>query len=47
MFFFVAYDGYGDRRQTPSVLTSIPTLAERHRDFRRAPGFCHDTFPFS
>ena len=29
MFFFMAYDGYRDRRQTPAVLTSIPTLAER------------------
>ena len=30
MFFFGAYDGYRDRRQTASVLTSIPTLAERN-----------------
>jgi len=30
MFFFAAYDGYRDRRQTASVLTSIPTLAEHN-----------------
>ena len=27
MFFFAAYDGYRDRRQSASVLTSVPTLA--------------------
>ena len=37
MFFFMAYDGYRDRRQTPSVLTSIPTLAERNGDFSALP----------
>ena len=38
MFFFVAYDGYRDRRQTASVLTSIPTLAAAQRRFQRAAG---------
>src|SRR5438876_2207122 len=33
MFFFVAYDGYRDRRQTPSVLVSVPTTAQRNGDF--------------
>jgi len=33
MFFFAAYGGYRDRRQTPSAFTSIPTLAERNGDF--------------
>jgi hypothetical protein len=33
MFFFGAFDGYRDRRQTGSMLTSIPTLAERSGDF--------------
>jgi Carboxypeptidase regulatory-like domain len=37
MFFFVAFDGYRDRRQTASVLTSIPTLAERNGDFSALP----------
>src|SRR5262245_3482629 len=37
MFFFGAYDGYRDRRQTPSVLTSIPTLAMRTGDFSALP----------
>jgi hypothetical protein len=37
MFFFMAYDGYRDRRQTASVLTSIPTLAERRGDFSALP----------
>ena len=37
MFFFVAYDGYRDRRQTPSTLTSIPTLAQRNGDFSALP----------
>src|SRR5206468_7900307 len=32
MFFFVAYDGYRDRRQTPSALVSIPTIAQRNGD---------------
>jgi hypothetical protein len=36
-FFFVAYDGYKDRRQTPSVLVSIPTEAQRHGDFSALP----------
>src|SRR5262245_50991173 len=37
MFFFGAFDGYRDRRQTPSALTSIPTLAERNGDFSALP----------
>jgi hypothetical protein len=37
MFFFAAYDGYRDRRQTASVLTSIPTLAMRNGDFSALP----------
>jgi Carboxypeptidase regulatory-like domain/TonB dependent receptor len=37
MFFFAAYDGYRDRRQTPSRLVSIPTLAQRRGDFSALP----------
>jgi hypothetical protein len=37
MFFFVAYDGYKDRRQTPTRLVSIPTMAERAGDFSALP----------
>ena len=37
MFFFVAYDGYRDRRQTESRLVSIPTLAMRSGDFSALP----------
>jgi hypothetical protein len=37
MFFFAAYDGYRDRRQTPTVLTSIPTVAQRNGDFSALP----------
>src|SRR5262249_58226417 len=37
MFFFGAFDGYRDRRQTQSALTSIPTLAERNGDFSALP----------
>jgi hypothetical protein len=37
MFFFTAFDGYRDRRQTASMLTSIPTLAERNGDFSALP----------
>ena len=37
MFFFVAWDGYRDRRQTAQVLTSIPTLAQRNGDFSALP----------
>ena len=33
-----AYDGYRDRRQTPSALTSIPTLARAQRRLQRAAG---------
>jgi carboxypeptidase family protein/TonB-dependent receptor-like protein len=42
MFFFVAYDGYRDRRQTPSALTSIPTLAQRNGDFSALPVRIYD-----
>ena len=42
MFFFVAYDGYRDRRQTPSTLTSIPTLAQRNGDFSALPVTIYD-----
>ena len=42
MFFFFAYDGYRDRRQTPSTLTSIPTLAQRNGDFRALPVTIYD-----
>jgi Carboxypeptidase regulatory-like domain/TonB dependent receptor-like, beta-barrel len=42
LFFFVAYDGYRDRRQTPQVLTSIPTLAERNGDFSALPVTIYD-----
>ncbi|MGH9161762.1 MAG: carboxypeptidase regulatory-like domain-containing protein [Vicinamibacteraceae bacterium] len=36
-FFFVAYDGYRDRRDTPSQLASIPTDAQRRGDFSGLP----------
>ena len=42
MFFFVAYDGYRDRRQTPSMLVSIPTLAQRNGDFSALPVVIYD-----
>jgi hypothetical protein len=42
MFFFMAYDGYRDRRQTASVLTSIPTLAQRNGDFSALPVAIYD-----
>ena len=42
MFFFGAFDGYRDRRQTPSALTSIPTLAERNGDFSALPVLIYD-----
>lgn len=41
-FFFAAVDGYRDRRQTPSVLTSIPTLAQRNGDFSGLPVVIYD-----
>src|SRR5438094_554423 len=41
-FFFMAYDGYRDRRQTDSVLTSVPTLAERNGDFSALPVTIYD-----
>jgi hypothetical protein len=37
VFFFAAYDGYRDRRQTESRLVSIPTLAMRRGDFSALP----------
>jgi Carboxypeptidase regulatory-like domain/TonB dependent receptor len=42
MFFFAAYDGYRDRRQTESRLVSIPTLAERNGDFSALPVVIYD-----
>ena len=42
MFFFVAYDGYRDRRQTASALVSIPTLAQRTGDFSALPVVIYD-----
>jgi hypothetical protein len=42
MFFFVAYDGYRDRRQTESRLVSIPTLAQRNGDFSGLPVVIYD-----
>lgn len=43
MFFFVAYDGYRDRRQTPSTLTSSSDARATQRRFQRAAG--HDLRP--
>ena len=37
-FFFVAYDGYRDRRQTESRLISIPTRGAAQRRLQRAAG---------
>jgi len=42
MFFFVAYDGYRDRRQTATQLVSIPTLAQRNGDFSALPVIIYD-----
>jgi hypothetical protein len=42
MFFFVAYDGYRDRRQSASTLSSIPTLAQRNGDFSALPVTIYD-----
>jgi hypothetical protein len=42
MFFFVAYDGYRDRRQTESRLVSIPTAAQRNGDFSALPVIIYD-----
>ena len=42
MFFFAAYGGYRDRRQTPAALTSIPTVAERSGDFSALPVTIYD-----
>jgi hypothetical protein len=42
MFFFVAYDGYRDRRQTAPTLQSIPTLAQRNGDFSALPVVIYD-----
>jgi hypothetical protein len=41
-FFFMAYDGYRDRRQTESRLVSIPTLAQRNGDFSALPVVIYD-----
>ncbi|MEO5821412.1 MAG: carboxypeptidase regulatory-like domain-containing protein [Vicinamibacteraceae bacterium] len=41
-FFFVAYDGYRDRRQTESRLISIPTTAQRNGDFSGLPVVIYD-----
>ena len=42
IFFFAAYDGYRDRRQTASALVSIPTLAQRNGDFSALPVVIYD-----
>ena len=42
MFFFAAYDGYRDRRQTESRLVSIPTAAQRRGDFSALPVVIYD-----
>ena len=42
MFFFVAYDGYRDRRQSASTLSSIPTLAQQNGDFSALPVTIYD-----
>ena len=42
MFFFVTLDEYRDRRQTASVLTSVPTLAQRNGDFSALPVTIYD-----
>jgi hypothetical protein len=42
MFFFAAYDGYRDRRQTESRLISIPTAAQRQGDFSALPVVIYD-----
>jgi hypothetical protein len=41
-FFFVAYDGYRDTRQTESRLISIPTAAQRNGDFSALPVVIYD-----
>src|SRR5580765_4023282 len=42
MFFFMAYGGYRDRRQTPTAFVSVPTLAERNGDFSALPVTIYD-----
>src|SRR5687768_8945889 len=42
MFFFLAYDGYRDRRQSASTLQSIPPLAQRNGDFSALPVVIYD-----
>ena len=42
LFYFVAYDGYRDRRQTATSLVSIPTPAERNGDFSALPVTIYD-----
>ena len=42
MFFFAAYDGYRDRRQTETRLVSIATMAMRNGDFSALPVQIYD-----
>jgi hypothetical protein len=42
MFFFLAYDGYRDRRQSASTLQSLPPLAQRNGDFSGLPVIIYD-----
>jgi hypothetical protein len=42
MFFFAAYDGYRDPRQTAASLVSIPTIAQRNGDFSALPVVIYD-----
>jgi len=42
MFFFGAFDGYRDRRQTATALVSVPTQAERNGDFSALPVTIYD-----
>ena len=42
VFFFTAYDGYRDRRQTDSRLISVPTAAMRNGDFSALPVAIYD-----
>jgi Carboxypeptidase regulatory-like domain len=42
IFYFVAYDGYRDRRQTATQFVSIPTAAERNGDFSALPVIIYD-----
>ena len=42
MFFFVAYDGYRDRRQTPSIADVDPDTGRRNGDFSALPVTIYD-----